>query len=414
MNAALGAGMLIVLGFLGSRLVRRLKLPAVTGYLVMGIVLGPSVANMLTKETSGQLSHVVTPLALGIIAYMIGGSLPLSTLKGLRRNIAFITLAEGTFAWVFVLVLVTFVAPLVLPSVDLGFTDFLAMGIIIGGISLATAPAVTMAIINETKARGPLTTTLLGVIALDDGLAIIAYAFAVGIGASLLGAVTNVSPVTLVLTELGHIGLSVVLGGVCAFVILGLAHFTTNRREYLALVLGVVVISAELAAQFDLFPLIANMAMGFVVVNREKPSQDLIGVVHDIQELVFVLFFALAGSHLDLGIIGSAGTLAGLIVLGRSGGKVLGAWVGATASHAPSTVRKYLGMALMPKAGVTVGLTLLVVETPELHAISSLLVSAVLASTLINELFTPALSKLALVKAGESHRDENERGVGSD
>ena len=413
MSAVLGAGVLIVFGFVGSRFVRRIKLPAVTGYLVIGIALGPSVTNILTLETVGQLSHVVTPVVLGIIAYMIGGSLPLSNLQGLKRNIVLITIAEGSCAWLFVLVVVTFVAPLILPSLSLDFRSYLTMGIVIGGISLATAPAVTMAIIEETKARGPLPTTLLGVVALDDALAIIAFAISIGVGASLLGAEGAISPVRLMFSELSRIGLSLVLGGFFALIILGLARLTGGRREVLAVVLGTVIISAELAALFDLFPLITNMAMGFVVINRQKPSQDLIEAIHDIQEVIYVLFFTLAGAHIDLGIIRSAGILAGLIVLGRSGGKVFGAWLGATLSRAPEVVRKYLGFALMPKAGVTVGLTLLVAETPELQAISPLVVSGVLASTLINELLTPPLSKFALLRAEKAEQEKERPLLGS-
>ena len=409
MNAVLGVGVLIVFGFLGSRFVRIIKLPGVTGCLVIGIVVGPSVTNILTVETLGQLSHVVTPVALGIIAYMIGGSLPLSTLRGLKRNIVVITIFEGSCAFLFVLALVTFVAPLVLPSLSLDFRSYLTMGIVIGGISLATAPAVTMAIIEEIKARGPLPTTLLGVVALDDALAIIAFAISIGVGATLLGTEATISLSRLLLSELSHIGLSLVLGGFFSLIILGLARFAGSRREVLVVVLGVVVLSAELAAQFDLFPLITNMAMGFVVANRQKPSQDLIGVVHDIQEVLFVLFFTLAGAHIDLGIIRSAGILASLIVLGRCGGKIIGAWIGATLSRAPEVVRKYLGFTLMPKAGVTVGLTLLVVETPELQAIGSLVVSGVLASTLINELFSPPLSKFALLRAEKAEREKERR-----
>lgn len=405
MNAVLGAGVLIVIGFVGSRLIRKFRLPAVTGYLVAGIVVGPSVFGVLTTEIVEQLSQVITPVALGIIAYMIGGSLPLSTLRGLKRNIVLITIAEGGCAWFFVLMLVTFVAPLVLPSLSLDFRTYLTMGIVIGGISLATAPAVTMAIIEETRARGPLATTLLGVVALDDALAIIAFAVSVGVGATILGAESTISPARLLLTELGHIGLSMALGGFFAFAILWLVRFASDRREVLVVVLGIVVLSAEVAVLFDLFPLITNMVMGFIVANREKPSQDLIAVVHDIQEVIFVLFFTLAGAHLDLGIIRVAGPLAVLIVLGRSGGKFLGAWLGATLSGAPEVVRRYLGFALMPKAGVTVGLALLVVETPELQAISSLVVSGVLASTLINELFTPPLAKFALLRAGKAQQD---------
>ena len=169
-------GLLMLLGFIGSRLVTVIKLPSITGYLLVGILVGPSAMNLVTSEDVTQLSHIVTPVVLGVIAYMIGGSLPLSRIKGLKRNILVITAFESGLAWLFALVLITFLAPILLPELSLDFKTALAMGIVIGGISLATAPAVTMAIIEEIKAKGPFPTTLLGVVALDDALAIIAFA----------------------------------------------------------------------------------------------------------------------------------------------------------------------------------------------------------------------------------------------
>ena len=399
-------GTVLIGGFLASLAMRRIRFPAVTGYLVFGIILGPSVSGILSSELTEQLSHIVTPIALGIIAYMIGGSLPLSALSGLKRSIAIITLAEGGFACVFVAVLVTFLAPLVIPGTALDFRAFLAIGIIAGGISLATAPAVTMAIIGESKARGPLTTTLLGVVALDDSLAIIAYAIALGVGVSIMSTSGSISIPVMLITELGHIGLSLVLGVVSALFVLWIIRYSRNRQESLVVVLGAVVLTTELAAYLGLFPLLANMMLGFVIVNREKPAQNVVGVVYEIQDVIYVLFFTLAGSHLDLGIFQSAGILAVLIVLGRCFGKFFGAWLGATVSGAPTVVRRYLGLTLLPKAGVTVGLALMVAETPELEAISNILVSAVLASTLINELFSPPLSKFALTRAGETGQME--------
>ena len=405
-NPGIVIGIVLISGFLASLAMRRIRFPAVTGYLVIGIILGPLVSGILSSELTEQLSGIVTPVALGIIAYMIGGSLPLSSLRGLKRSIAIITLAEGGFACVFVAVLVTFVAPLVLPGTALDFRAFLAMGIIAGGISLATAPAVTMAIIGESKARGPLTTTLLGVVALDDSLAIIAYAIALGVGVSIMSTSGSISMPGMLITELGHIGLSLVLGVVSALLVLWIIRYSRNNQESLIVVLGAILLTAELAAYIGLFPLLANMTLGFVIVNRQKSAQNVIGVVHEIQDIIYILFFTIAGSHLDLGIIQSAGILAGLIVLGRCLGKFFGAWLGATVSGAPRVVRRYLGLTLLPKAGVTVGLALMVVETPELQAISNLLVSGVLASTLINELFSPPLSKFALTRSGETGQME--------
>ena len=395
----LSIGLLMFLGFLGSRVVTKIKLPSITGYLLVGVLIGPSGINAVTSEKVAELSHIVTPVVLGVIAYMIGGSLPLSKLKGLKQNILVITGFEAGCAWLFVLTLVTLLAPLLLPDLGLDFKTSLAMGIVIGGISLAPAPAVTMAIVEEMKVKGPLPTTLLGVVALDDALAIIAFAISIGVGANILGSGTSAALINLLLQDVALIGLSIFLGVILAPILLLVTRFTRNRQESLVAILAIVIIGSEMADILNLFPLLTNMVLGFTVANIQKESEDNFGVLRDIQAVMFSLFFSVAGAHLNLAIIQSAGILAAVIVLGRCGGKLVGAWFGATISDAPKVVKKYLGLTLMPKAGVTVGLSLLVMETPELEPISALVVTGVLASTLINELFTPPLSKFALTKA---------------
>ena len=406
MNPVLTIGLLVLAGLLGGLVVRRLNFPSVTGYLIVGIIAGPSVGGFISSETIEDFSRVVTPLGLGIIAYLIGGSLPISTIKGLTRSILLVVTLEGTLACLFVLLLVAFIAPLAVTSSSLDFNEYLSMGIIIGAISLATAPAVTLAIIEETKSRGPLTTTLLGVVAMDDALAIIAFAIAASVAMSLISPTPPGQAWLPVLEAIGRVGMSVVLGVGGAILLIWLVRFSKGQQELLAVSLGMIVLTAGLADQLGLFPILSNMALGFVVINRAETAQEIMGFVRSIEGVVFVLFFTLAGAHLDLGIIQEAGIVAVLIVIGRCFGKFCGAFLGATLSGAPPVVRKYLGLALLPKAGVTIGLTLLVLETPELDRISTLLVSAVLTSTLINELLAPPLAKLALARSGETGRAE--------
>lgn len=412
MTIVLSVGLLIFAGFLGSKAIRLIKLPSVTGYLLIGILLGPSGINVITSHNVTDISKIVTPVILGFIAYMIGGNLPLSTLRGLKKSILTITIFEGGSAWLFVLLLVTFVSPILLPSISLDFQSALAMGVVIGGISLATAPAVTIAIIEEIKAKGPLPTTLLGVVALDDALAVIAFAISVGVGVNILGSSDSISFIDFLIREVISVILSIILGLAFGRALVFLGNFARNKQEMLVLVFGAIIISSETSSLLSLFPLLTNIAFGFSVVNLQKPSQDHVTILGDIQQVMFSLFFTLAGAHLDLALIQSAGILAILIVIGRSGGKFIGAWLGATISHAPSVVRKYLGFTLMPKAGVTLGLSLLVMETPGLESISGLIVTGVLASTLINELFTPPLSKFALLRA-QALNDANTKELSS-
>ena len=177
---------------------------------------------------------------------MIGGSLRLSNLSGLKLNILVITAFESGFAWLFTLLLITFLSPILLPSLSLDLKTSLTAGIVIGGISLATAPAVTMAIIDELKVKGPLPTTLLGVVALDDALAIMAFAISVGVGAAILGDGSSSSVVNIVSQEVIYIGLSIFIGVMLSPLLILASRLTRNRQELLVVILGIVVLSSEI------------------------------------------------------------------------------------------------------------------------------------------------------------------------
>ena len=169
MNLVLAIGIIIVIGLLGGLVTEKLRFPRITGYIIIGILLSPSLLNVITATTIENLS-IIIDIALGIIAFMIGGSLRLEPLRKLGRSIAWITSFQSLGAWLLVIVLLTFLSPFILtiPNATLSQTYF-PMAFIIGAVSCATAPAVTMAIINEGKSKGPLTTTLLAVVAMAEG-----------------------------------------------------------------------------------------------------------------------------------------------------------------------------------------------------------------------------------------------------
>jgi Kef-type K+ transport system membrane component KefB len=168
--------------------------------------------------------------------------------------------------------------------------------------------------------------------------------------------------------------------------------------------LALVLLAAGLAERLDLLLVITNMTLGFAVVNAPRPAGGLVDAVGQVEDVVFVLFFTLAGTTLELDVIQEAGALAALIIVGRTLGKLVGVSIGGRITDTSDVVRRYLGIALLPKAGITVGLALLVLETPELAPIATLLVSGILSSTLVNELIAPPLAKFALTRAGETNR----------
>lgn len=405
MNSLFAVGALIISGFFGGLLARRIRFPTISGYIVTGMILSSSVLGIISKEMVGGKLTVITDLALGIIAYLVGGSLNLNRLKELKKSIFWITLFEGLGAMLFTFLVVGLLSPFLLRLNSNFFQTYLPMAILLAAISLPTAPAATVAIIREYKAEGPLTQTLLGVVALDDALAIICYALAAGIAGIFVAATKSIHWATVLVNPLIEIFGALFLGLLLGFALIQVVRFARKRQELLILVLGTILLGSGLAKILHLSPLLLNMSVGFMVINRMKYSEQMFSVISDIEDVIFALFFTLAGAHFDLKVLKVAGILAVLIVIGRCAGKFIGARLGANFAHAGDTVKKYLGFGLLPKAGVTLGLIFIAKDDPQFQAIGSLMVNAVLGSVIINELIAPPLTKYALFKSGEAKRD---------
>jgi len=399
----IAVGLLLLLGWWGGRAANALQLPRVSGYLVAGMLVSPSLTGLFSTQMVIKDFTILTDMALGVIAYSIGGSLVYDRLKRLGKNILWITLGQGVGAFV---VTVAVVLPTLMwlsrfqgPEYTY-WSTYLPMALIIGAISLATAPGAILAIISELRASGPFTTVLLGVIALDDGLAIIFYALA----ATLAQALVNPGDASWMTTAgwpLAEITLSIFLGVAAGGYLKFMGRLIRRREALLMVILGTIFLIVGVAKLLHLSALLANMVLGFFVVNLERRHHDFFLVVEQIEEPLFGLFFCLAGAHLDIQVFGAAGLLIPVIMIGRMAGKQLGAWAGAAVSRAPDTVKRYLGLGLLPKAGVTVGLVLIAQDIFPLP-VASLLVNAIIGSIILNELIAPPLVKYALVKAGET------------
>ncbi|MEA1964477.1 MAG: cation:proton antiporter [Candidatus Aerophobetes bacterium] len=402
MNLVLAIGILVIAGFFGGLLARKIKFPTISGYIIIGMLLSPSILNIMPEELiSGRLS-VITDIALGIIAYLVGGSLNLKRLKKIGKSIILITPFEAAGAWIFVALLVSFFG-FFKEGFSINFYQvYLPVAIIIGAVSCATAPAATMAIIHEYRAKGPLTTTLLGVVALDDAFAIAAYAIATSITAIIIIGIKSVSLYQMLIFPIFDIFGSILVGAVFGFGLIYISHFAKTRQRLLVVVFGMILLCIGVAKILNISALLANMAMGFIVVNKMGKNENMFKVIDDIEDVIFAMFFTLAGAHFDLGVMRTAGILAVSIVVGRCAGKFIGARIGASVSQAPLVVKKYLGFGLMPKAGVTIGLAILASEHPAFSNIGNLMMSSILASVIINELIAPPMTKYAIFKAGEA------------
>jgi len=398
-NLLLAIGIIVVAGFLGGLAAEKLKLPRITGYIIVGVLLSPSLLNIIPEEVIVNLD-VITEIALGFIAYLIGGSLKIESLRGLGKSIAWIVPFEALGAWFLVTLALVLFGHLIIPNGTFWQTYF-PMAFIIGAIACATAPAATMAIISEYKAKGPLTTTLLAVVALDDAIAVIIFAVALGISQPLINGI-DISAYHILATPLLYIVESIAIGAVFAIALVYISRLVKTRELLLVIVFGMIMLCAGVTIYLGVSSILANMVLGFVVVNKVK-RKDMFVVVEEIEDVLFAMFFVLAGLHFDLSVMKVAGILALVIVLARYAGKYSGARTGARIAHAPDAIRKYLGLALLPQAGVAIGLSLLAaLEFPTFGAI---LLNGMLAAVIINELVTPPLTKYALFKAGEARVD---------
>lgn len=397
-------GLLLFLSYVGGQVAHALKAPRVVGYLIIGMLLSPSVSGLFQERVVKDELMLITDIALATIAFTIGGSLELSKLRRLGRHIFWITFTQGFGAFLVGTIVLMVCFPVLYDSGVTAYafwSVYFPVALVIGAICAATAPAAILAMVHEYRAQGTFTTMLLGVIALDDGLTIVLYAFASSIAHSLMNH-ESISWQNVLLAPSVAILLSLSLGGILGVCLRKLIRFVTRREAMLGVMFGCIFVISGLAISLQVSPLLANMMFGFVVVNFVAHHEDLFAVVESIEEPIFGMFFTLAGAHLDLRVIPSAGWLAVLITLGRFAGKLLGSRVGAHVSHAPESIKKYLGLALLPTAGVTVGLVL---EAKDIFAPTSLgdvIISGVLGSVMINELLTPFFVRYALFKTGEA------------
>lgn len=394
-------GLLLLCGYAGGKIANYLKAPRVSGYIVTGMLLSPSILGVFHEELVKSELTIITDMALGIIAFSIGGVLELGRLKRLGKHIFWITPFQALFASL--LTMATIAIPFWLihgPGTPF-WNLYFPMAMIIGAISAATAPAATLAIIHEYKARGPLTTILLGVVSLDDGLTILFYAIAIAWARALVTEGPLSWHAVLVIPGLHVLG-ALALGGVIGLCIRVLIRFVPRREAMLGIMVGFIFLTSGLAITFHSSPLLANMILGFVVVNFVRHGDDLFGVIETVEESLFMMFFTLAGAHLDLRVIRIAGWVAILISVSRFSGKLLGTRLGAQISRAPKEVKRYLGLGLLPTAGVTVGLVLMAQDLFGPSQISEIMVSAVLGSVILNELLSPFLVRYALLKSGEA------------
>ena len=389
-------------GFFIAKLSQLVRLPSVTGYILAGVLLGPSALNLVSEETITEKLGHFTQIALMLIAFGIGEHLEISRLKRSLKSVGLIGISETSGAFLFVM-LGTFFVAWVSGVGESGWVlqDYAVLALLFGAVSVATAPAATLHVMREMKAAGPLTTTLMAIVAVDDGLAIIFFSIAMSAARQIVG-VGGGSMAVAIISSMMEIVASLMLGIITGLIIDFVIHRLNRLDEVLTVGLSLLLLCGETARLAHLSPLLAGMAVGFTIVNRDRRDVRLFRVINRFDPPIYVLFFTLAGAHLDLSALIIAGWVGLVYFLLRALGKLAGCSFGGRLAAAPEKVVRYLGLALIPQAGVAIGLIFLIRGDAVLGSYASIIIPVVLGSVVLSELTGPVCARIAVEKAGEA------------
>lgn len=419
---------LLLAALLSTRLMKLFKLPNVTGYIVTGIVMGPFVFGLLFNNFTYEgikdsliyqyIDKIkwVSTIALGFIAFSIGTSFKKSVLKSVGKRVVIITVLEALFASIFV------IAALV--GAHFLFRDQVSWELVLtlGAIAAATAPAATLMVIKQYKAKGPLVDTLLPVVALDDAAALILFAVLFQIAMTIAGG-GSFDVYKMIAKPILEIIISLSIGVVFGLLISFMNKFFKSRNNRLIICIFSIfaccglyfLFKSKYLGGFELSSLLMCMMVGAIYTNLRDDSGKTLDVMDRFTSPIYLMFFVISGASLDLTIFFSKN---GLIVVGialvyiifRVLGKWTGAFTGASISKCEPKVKKYLGFALIPQAGVAIGLATtantLFLSHPNTEVAGNMVIAIILTSTLVYELIGPLVSKFALKKAGEISENE--------
>ena len=398
----------LIAGLLMSRLAKAVNLPAVTSYLVAGLLLGPFVLGRLGLSGLGigfgsleqvEGYGVVTQVALGFIAFVIGNEFRLSSLRSMGQQAITVGIAQA--------VITTALVDVALVGVHLLFPQVLSLAsaITLGSIAAATAPAATLMVVKQYKAKGPLTHLLLMVVAIDDAVGLVLFSASYGVANALEQG--HMDLLSVVVEPLMEILLSLLLGAVAGYLLNLLEVYFHSRSKrmslsvaFVLLTVGVSLLEVEVGGVRCGFSLLlVCMMTGTVFCNVCPTSDELMDRLDRWVSPINILFFVLSGAELDLTILTNPMVLLiGVVyIVARSAGKISGSYLSCRATSCSPAIQKYLGITLLPQAGVALGMAATAAELSDGHMVRNV----VLFSVLVYELVGPTLAKLSLTAAGE-------------
>lgn len=378
MNLSIAMGIILLAGAGGGKLARYLKLPSVTGNLIAGILIGPSVLHLVSADMLYRMAPV-NELALGVIALSIGAELQWRTLRNLAHNAAKVFFVEAilTFTSVFLLLLLV--------------GQPFPMALVFGILSIATAPGAIIACLRETPIKGNFSKVLLTVVALDNLLAIIFFGVAISFLQVTQGAGSGAGAFLLALQ---NIGLSLILGVAAGIGMVAIARYAKSDGRILVTVLGVLFLTVGFAAVWDVPALLAAIAAGAFYTNFAHAPQRVSRSLYHVEGPILLAFLTMAGVKLDVSALPSVGFIGLVYILARFGAKLLGSRIGASFTDFPNSWKVNLGRALTPQAGVAIGLA--IIAEQKLPFADNRIITVVLGAVVVFELIGPILVRRAL------------------
>jgi Kef-type K+ transport system membrane component KefB len=380
-------GMVILLGMLGGKFAHRMRVPKVTGYMLTGLLFGPSVLGLISDRTLADI-HMLNEIALGMILFAIGGEIQLSHLKSMGRRVIYTALAESLGAFVLVSSAVYF------------FSRDAKLSVILGSISIATAPGVILLVIREYKSSGPLTDTLLAVVALNNVLCLVVFRLV--FATYQLAAGDPIGGTLFILFK--ELVIAVLIGGAIAMVITYWEQTIDDMSELLLIIVAGLILGIGLAKSLGISQLLVCLIIGAVTNNLSMMHRLVYAELRQTEMPFYIAFFVLSGASLHLEMLEHLGVLGLAYLVMRPIGKQLGAYWASRRFGAALAIRKNLGLALLPQAGVAIGMAITVSETqPGLGAVVS---TVILSSVIVYEGFGPFLTKQALARSGDLHPED--------
>lgn len=379
-------GIIILVGIIGGRVANFFKLPNVSGYIVAGLLIGPSFINLVNTNDIESF-NIINEMALAAIAFSIGNEFLLKDMKKVGKDVLIITVAEVVGAFTVVFSVMYFI-----------FNQTIEFSLMIASMSAATAPAGIVMVIRELRANGPLTKTILPIVALDDAVGIMVFGVCLSL-AKMFSGVAEYSIIQIIVNPLLEIVGSIFLGLVIGIIMTYVIKKAKHNEELLIMTIGFILIGTGAANYLKVSPLLTCMMVGATLVNLKQNANRVFNAIGEFTPPINLLFFTIAGASLNTKVLFTVGIIGIGYIIARASGKYIGATLGAKAVGSEEKIVKYLGMSLLTQGGISIGLSMVVRK--ELPHLSDSIITVILFSVLVYEIVGPILAKIAITKAGE-------------